>query len=350
MIEVQLDSTGLCGFSRCRAPLPGPGPKGGRPFAYCPDRAWPGGRTCKQLAAAQDVLVEALGAESTPLTDATADFAAAAERVAEPLRDVLAVAEALKGALAEEAKAAAERVERAEAEAATERGLREAAEAETRQAHAAAETAERTAADTVAEAKADARRYQVARDQAVADAKAARDAAKQADLAKARAEGAAASEHQRAEDALREVTEARAEATRQQSRADAAEAELTRQRARAEAAEVSAAEERRRADEATRALTEATATVATRTAERDAARAAERTVRDELARAAETNLDLAAELRTQQTVHDRRLSEVTARHAEELARVTTRLRDVLLDPAPEEDLRTRLLASLLDPA
>src|SRR6201999_2647005 len=73
MSEVaEADISGLCGFSRCRAPLPGPGPRGGRPFAYCPDRSWPGGKTCKQLAAAQEALAEALGeASGVALSGAT---------------------------------------------------------------------------------------------------------------------------------------------------------------------------------------------------------------------------------------------------------------------------------------
>ncbi|OLF14649.1 hypothetical protein BU204_26280, partial [Actinophytocola xanthii] len=109
--------------------MPPPGPKGGRPFAYCPDRAWPGGRTCKQLAAAQDALAEALGeppTADTALAEATAGFGEAAARLAAPLAEVLAEASALRGAIAEELTAAAARVEQAESSASTERGLREA--------------------------------------------------------------------------------------------------------------------------------------------------------------------------------------------------------------------------------
>lgn len=158
---VDADISGLCGFGRCRAPLPGPGPKGGRPYAYCPDRSWPGGKTCKQLAAAQEALAEALEERgSAELVSATTAFAAAADRVAGPLAEALAVAEALRGALAEELGAATARAERAETTAATERGLRVSAESAATETRAAAETAvheARSAAEaTVREAQANA--------------------------------------------------------------------------------------------------------------------------------------------------------------------------------------------------
>src|SRR5438128_12406188 len=88
-----LETDALCGFSRCRAPLPPPGPKGGRPYAYCPDRTWTGGKTCKQLAAAQDALAEALGTSADTGVTATAHaFAAAAGKITGPLTEVLAAA------------------------------------------------------------------------------------------------------------------------------------------------------------------------------------------------------------------------------------------------------------------
>src|SRR5204863_9607507 len=92
MVDVvvdMVDTDSLCGFSHCRAPLPAPGPRGGRPFAYCPDRTWPGGKTCKQLAAAQDALTEALGTPADAgITSSTSAFTAAAAELAQPLGDV----------------------------------------------------------------------------------------------------------------------------------------------------------------------------------------------------------------------------------------------------------------------
>src|SRR5262245_14197819 len=104
---VEADS--LCGFSHCRAPLPAPGPRGGRPFAYCPDRVWPGGKNCKQLAAAQDALAEALGtpADAALTADITA-FTTAAGRLTDPLTEVLAATKALTDTVGAELATAAE--------------------------------------------------------------------------------------------------------------------------------------------------------------------------------------------------------------------------------------------------
>lgn len=354
----------LCGFSRCRAPLPGPGPRGGRPFAYCPDRSWPGGKTCKQLAAAQDALAEALGTSANgELTAATTAFTAAADQVAGPLGEVMTAVTALRETLAAELTAAAARVEQAETSAATERGLRQAAEDETRQAHIAAEDAAAevrravdAAAATEARAAEEVGRHQADRDQAIADARAAAEQTTQAELVQARAEGAAATERDRAAAALRQVRE-----------------------------------ERTRADTAAKALATATEKIAVVRAERDATRTAladlraagqetEDRLRTELHRAHTTNdadrarLDaLADQLRTALADRDQRLAasaaEATAAHerlaaataeanerAAQLARHNARLaalRDVLLAPeVTPGDLRTRLLAELLhgDPA
>ncbi|MEU1813230.1 coiled-coil domain-containing protein [Micromonospora aurantiaca (nom. illeg.)] len=49
-----------CGYSVCDRRLPaktGRGPK----FSYCPDRTWEGGRTCKEMAAAERAALEAAG-------------------------------------------------------------------------------------------------------------------------------------------------------------------------------------------------------------------------------------------------------------------------------------------------
>ncbi|MCX6467307.1 MAG: response regulator receiver protein, partial [Pseudonocardiales bacterium] len=53
-----------CGYSRCRAELPPPGPQGGRPRAFCRDTRWDGGRTCAQMARAERDALSSLGLDS----------------------------------------------------------------------------------------------------------------------------------------------------------------------------------------------------------------------------------------------------------------------------------------------
>ncbi|HEX7661811.1 MAG TPA: hypothetical protein VF444_20265, partial [Pseudonocardiaceae bacterium] len=155
---------GLCGFSRCRAPLPPPGSKGGRPFEYCPDRTWPGGKTCKQLAAAQDALEQAFGepVAAQALTGAAATFTATAERLLDPLGEVRSALEAMRTATEAELAAATKRVEEAEATATTERGLRQSAEHRGEEAEAASVAAQQAARD----AEERARQHQQAREEA----------------------------------------------------------------------------------------------------------------------------------------------------------------------------------------
>src|SRR4051794_38509671 len=145
MIDVVVETVeadSLCGFGHCRAPLPAPGPKGGRPFAYCPDRTWPGGKTCKQLAAAQDALAEALGTPAdAALTATVSAFTTAAGRLTDPLTEVLAATKALHDTLGAELAAAAARVAEAEETANRERGLRTQAEEATAAATAMAQQA-----------------------------------------------------------------------------------------------------------------------------------------------------------------------------------------------------------------
>ncbi|GAA1285241.1 hypothetical protein [Saccharothrix xinjiangensis] len=163
----------LCAFGRCRAPLPPPGPRGGRPFEYCPEREWPGGHTCKQLAGAEAALTEALGKTAVPhLSGAASAFVDAAGRVLEPMAALAAALEDLRTSAATELTAAAEQVERTEAEAARERGLRE----------AATQQAERAGQDKVA--------AETARDAALADARTARE--EHAEALRARAQAVAA--------------------------------------------------------------------------------------------------------------------------------------------------------------
>ncbi|MFD7657130.1 response regulator receiver protein, partial [Actinosynnema sp. NPDC059797] len=152
------ERTALCAFGRCRAPLPPPGPRGGRPFEYCPERDWPGGHTCKQLAAAETALTEALGTATAPhLSGAASVFVDAAGRVLEPMTALAAALEDLRTSAAAELTAASEQVERANAEAARERGLREAAVSRAERADQDKATAE------------------TARDAALADARTARE-------------------------------------------------------------------------------------------------------------------------------------------------------------------------------
>ena len=56
-----IDTAGRCGYSRCRAELPAPGPQGGRPRAFCRDTRWEGGRTCSQMARNERDALDALG-------------------------------------------------------------------------------------------------------------------------------------------------------------------------------------------------------------------------------------------------------------------------------------------------
>lgn len=350
----------LCGFSRCKAPLPGPGPKGGRPYAYCPERVWPGNKSCKQLAAAQDALAEALGNEpvNAELALASSTFAEAADRLTGPLGEVMATAEALRGALAAEVAAAADKAEEALSMASMERGLREAAEAET----ARAVQAEATAADAAARDRAD-------RDEAVTVARAAKEAATQANLAKARAEGIAATEHHRAEEALRQTAGEQKRANAEHARAEAALAAAATERTTAASALAAAterlAERSAELDMRTESLTEVTEKLATRSAELEAARDALR----ESERRHQSALSRVESLTQERQDQETRLAEARARAeyvaqeqearlaaadsaTQNAARARAQLaaiHNALTTPQDEPDLRTRLLSALLEP-
>ncbi|KAA2253831.1 hypothetical protein F0L68_31595 [Solihabitans fulvus] len=196
-------SVGLCGFSRCRAHLPAPGPKGGRPVEYCPDRTWPGGKTCKQLAAAQDALAQALGepADAPALTAAAAELAEAGARIHAPLADVLAALETIRTTTAAELTAAAARVQESEDAATRERGLREQTDQRATQADTDAETA-RAAADLADHQADNARTEQRAAQEQTVQARKDRDEAiaarREAECAKDKAE----TDRQRAVDQL----------------------------------------------------------------------------------------------------------------------------------------------------
>src|SRR2546423_9266675 len=66
-----------CGYSQCGEPLEYDGQ--GRPPEYCRDRRWPGGRTCKQMAAAERAGERAAGLDA-PLDT----FRASTDRLARP--------------------------------------------------------------------------------------------------------------------------------------------------------------------------------------------------------------------------------------------------------------------------
>ncbi|RJQ87664.1 response regulator receiver protein [Amycolatopsis panacis] len=234
-----------CGFRRCRQALPPPGPRGGRPYEFCPERTWPGGKSCKQLAGAESALREALGEDGVPtaaLRDAGEAFGNAAAAAAEPLRTLSNALDTITARLREEVTTAVARAEAAE------QAARE-ADRQRDEASAKAETAEAAARDAVAEARA---------------AEEAREAAE------ATAEGAVA---------------ARAEAQLEQARAEAT-AQAVAERA-AKAAEEAGAY-RERVDELRERVAELTADVAARaeelsgrTAERDAARTALQEVQEQ---------------------------------------------------------------------
>src|SRR5918999_4126648 len=83
-----------CGYSRCRAELPAPGPQGGRRRSFCRDTRWDGGRTCAQMARAERDALDALGLDAGRST-----FALDADRLREHVDavrgPVVALAEAL---------------------------------------------------------------------------------------------------------------------------------------------------------------------------------------------------------------------------------------------------------------
>jgi chromosome segregation ATPase len=369
MIDVVVEAVetdSLCGFSHCRAPLPAPGPRGGRPFAYCPDRTWPGGKTCKQLAAAQDALTEALGTPADAgITSSTSAFTAAAAELAQPLGDVLAAANALRDTLAAELNIAAARVAEAEETAACERGLRQQAEEAAAAAGVEARRAADHAADVVRDATAEADRRRAERDQAVAAAAAAAEARAEAERAQARAEGVATTERERAEQTVREERDRAEAATKALA---AATEKLAATRTERDAARIAlddlrtVVEERQRvADDAAAELSSARIRETELIVELNSARAdlqAAKTERNDASIELEaTKIELSharIEASTANVEVSRLTTEATTtisaaeRDLARLRATTTALRDVLLVPdLPAEDLRTRLLAELL---
>ncbi|MEC3976807.1 response regulator receiver protein [Amycolatopsis sp. H20-H5] len=193
--------TALCGFRRCQTPLPPPGPRGGRPYEFCPDRVWPGGKTCKQLAAAEQALREALGDTEVPtaLEDAGEAFARAASGVTEPLQTLSNALDTITGQLQKDIALAVAQAETAERRATDADQGREASEARA----SAAEQARH-------EADEQARQAEQAKELAeVSTANAVLQCA-EAELAQARAEAAAAAISRQAEKSAAEWTAERA--------------------------------------------------------------------------------------------------------------------------------------------
>ena len=88
------DTVVRCGYSRCRAELPPPGPQGGRPRSFCRDTRWEQGRTCAQMARAEREALGALG-----LDTGTGAFALDADRLREHVGALAGPVAELSGAL-----------------------------------------------------------------------------------------------------------------------------------------------------------------------------------------------------------------------------------------------------------
>jgi colicin import membrane protein len=198
MIDMDDDAV-RCGYSRCRAPLPAPGPQGGRPRSFCRDTRWDGGHTCAQMAKAERDALGALGLDM-PHTA----FALDADRLREHVEAVRGPVAALAAALAGVTTRLAE-VE-AQAVSAVEVANRRAAEAETRrvaaqEGHERAEQVARRARESAEQA---ARERAEALERAGAAARQALDATEALGAARAHAEQA----EQTTADAVRRATEA----------------------------------------------------------------------------------------------------------------------------------------------
>ena len=88
------DTAVRCGYSRCRAELPPPGPQGGRPRSFCRDTRWEGGKTCAQMARAEREALGALG-----LDTGAGAFALDADRLREHVTAVAGPVAELSAAL-----------------------------------------------------------------------------------------------------------------------------------------------------------------------------------------------------------------------------------------------------------
>lgn len=340
-----------CGFRRCREPLPPPGPRGGRPYEFCPDRVWPGGKSCKQLAAAEQHLREALGEAAVPtaaLRDAGEAFGSAASAVSEPLRTLANALDSITARLQEEVGAAvarAEAAERAVREADRQRDAALAAEAEARQ----------TAQDAVQKAQA-AEQAQSAAEATAEEAIRARSAAQ---LDQARAEAAAAAIGEQAEKATADAATQRARADELAAQLATRAEQLATRTAERDAAQTTLRELQRQATSLERVLTSRNTELAgeleavqarLREAEvRNQNLAAEHHARDteQRARLGELQEELAGLREQIKTAHSR-LGESAARN-EHVTQVLSRVRRCTIAAVePPTPLRDQLLAILLD--
>ncbi|MDT8912777.1 response regulator receiver protein [Amycolatopsis sp. PS_44_ISF1] len=339
-------ATALCGFRECRAPLPPPGPRGGRPFEFCPDRRWPGDRTCKQLAAADQALRDALGdaVSHAGLKEAAAEFTRAAVGLGEPLQTLRNALDSVAARAQDEVAAALTRAETAEQRALEADGLRQAADTRSAEAEQAVNAAEDHAH----------RQQELAM---AADARAAEaiTTRKAAELAQARAEAVAATAVERADRGAEEFRAERARADRLTAELAERSEQFAVRTAERDAALTVLDQARTRAEETrdslTAQLTQSTAALAearTRAGELEAGREArEREHHIASAAAAET----VAEQRRRVAVLADRLTESHSRHTHELDALRDKLSRVhrlaLAEPAEDRDLRGALLAELL---
>jgi hypothetical protein len=340
----------LCGFHRCRAPLPPPGPRGGRPFEFCPDRRWPGDKTCKQLAAADQAIREALGEVTAPgaLQDATSAFVHAAKELGAPLQNLSHSLDTATARINDTVAGTLARAQQAEAQA---------AEADQR-CHAAEEHAAQ-AEQTARAAEEHAQRQEQTAADALAHAKEAIAARKEGELGQARAEAAAAA-------ATKQATAAFEDARAERGRADQIGAnlaernkELAVRTTERDIALDALAELRDRSSEIEQALrAQLELTAAERANDHLHLREIEerlRTTLREQHQAALAQAKAQAQARTDTALAAAQLDE-SRRKADRIAQLNddlnarlVRVHRLVLDDAPDQDsdLRSRLLAELL---
>ncbi|OLT46687.1 hypothetical protein BJF85_15750 [Saccharomonospora sp. CUA-673] len=323
--------TALCGFRHCRHPLPPPGPRGGRPYEFCPDRVWPGGKSCKQLAAAEQALRDALGETDPPtaLRDATDTFADAARQVREPLQALSGVLETVSARMEDELTAAAARADQAD------RAASDAAQAQ-HDAEERAQEAERERDAAVAEA-------QQARTEAADATATAERAVAEADaagLARARAEATAEAAIDRARRAEDENKVVRAHADELVQRLDELRAQLAERTGERDTAHAALEQHRERSRDLERSLTERLDTTGSHLEQ----------ARADLASAAERERELRGRLDDQAEEHrvtERALADAQADVAAHRAEAE-RLRDRIGTAERERDTVDRVLHRIND--
>jgi hypothetical protein len=341
----------LCGFRRCRAPLPPPGPRGGRPYEFCPDRVWPSDKTCKQLAAAEQALRDALGNTGTPtaLEDAGDAFTQAAARVTEPLQTLSNALDTITARLQKDITAAVAQAEAAEQRAADADQHREAAQARAARADQARQEAEDHA-----------HQAEQATELAETTAAEAVTGRAEAELAQARAEAATAAITQQAEKSANEVTVERARAESMAADLATRTEELAVRTTERDATRAALSDLREHSRELERALTEQNTHLA---AELDEASGRLRDAEDQHRAIIKQHQDSETELRDRVSAQradlarqEGQLEAATVntahltRRSEELVNVLSRVRHVTLGATGDApgQLRDQLLATLLD--